>query len=335
MDFRHARIFIFTVIGSMFASVALAGSYTQSCPNATIPCARTAWDIGIEGDYIRPVNSDLSFQEDISTPAFQPGLPSQTRYIKPEFHWGGRIIGSYHWGYGNDVTIHYSRFRDRQGETAYSTLDGGFVDQGPTPITTTHGAVEWKYDSFAIEFGQVVKLGNETGIRLHAGGEYAKIFHRLTTSNGGGSFPTILFTDDAPNSKQSEFKGFGGRFGMDAWHKIKDNFYVVAHGTAGILIGHMNLHIRTGDPFVAANNADNHDEFQSFVPTYEARGGIAYKHRTSNGKFKFELGYQAHGYAGSVVHAQDGIYDFDNDRNHISEFGMHGPYLQVKYVGMS
>lgn len=337
MDFRHSK-YLIALAGLFLSAFAFAGSYTETCPNVTVPCERSGWDIGFEGSWMKPMNHDLGFQEETN-----PGtedLPSVTHYIKPKYHFGWRVIGSYHFGYGNDVTVHYSRFRDKRSQLATGIFSPQ-NEEGPSETVEALGAARWKYDSFVAEFGQKIKLSSQTGIRIHAGVEYAKIFQRLSTSVGGGDFLEVIFDDSAPNFKRSEFKGFGGRFGLDMWHRITDRFYVVAHGATGILAGNMNLAVRTGEPFLVVDedspntDFDVHQEFQAFVPTYEARGGVVYKHHTSNGKLMAELGYQLHGYASAVIHGQDGVYKFDDDRNHVSGYGFHGPYLTLKYFAMS
>ncbi len=113
--------------------------------NVTVPCERSAWDLGVDALYLRAEDNSLSNQ----------ALATMGR---AKMGWGFRVEGSYHFGTGNDVSLSWARY------SKAADLSG----TGVSRLTN-------KFDIVNFEFGQQVDFGENVDMRFNAGVQWVKV----------------------------------------------------------------------------------------------------------------------------------------------------------------
>lgn len=168
--------------------------------NVTVPCERSAWDLGIDALYLRPENT-----------GFHNALNNGER---ADYGWGFRLEGSYHFGTGNDVTMNWSHFKRSKDLTV--ATDSGTVSAGAA-------SYEAKLDMANFEFGQMINFGENVSTRFHGGLQYLQ-FNNDYTAVGAGTV----------NVKTT---GFGPRAGLMTKYDFGNGFGVYGDLAAGMLVG--------------------------------------------------------------------------------------------------
>tara|TARA_B110000879_G_C11141916_1_gene500738 strand:- start:614 stop:1396 length:783 start_codon:yes stop_codon:yes gene_type:complete len=169
-----------------FSGAASAAMYAPapapSCAagNVTVPCERSAWDLGIDALYMRADDNAFST---IANAGF-----------RAKYGWGFRLEGSYHFGTGNDTTVNWSHNKRTTDQT----------------VGTTALSLENNLDIVNFELGQVVNFGESVSARFQGGVQYVSIKDDATTAGTAVTRKTTAFGPRAGLMSKYDFgNGFG------------------------------------------------------------------------------------------------------------------------------
>ncbi|MBN9231684.1 MAG: hypothetical protein J0I93_12660 [Legionella sp.] len=284
-------------------SAVFAGTMGPVCTpgNVTVPCERTAWDIGGQAIDLQIIhNNDYNFSR---------GYSDNSRW-----NWGFQIEGSYHFNTGNDVTL-----------TWYHLDTNNHYFAGTDGIDTYLGAVNQKWDAVNGELGQFVDFSANKKIRFHGGFQFARIknnrFVEVTDP--------VLGTVDAGRSAQ--YNGFGPRTGIDMNYVFTGyGLGIYAKAATSLLIGSAKF---SGD-VLTASGTTVYDGLvglgaskTTLVPQLEAKLGANYTYAMAQGDLSIDAGYMWFNYFNAV----NTVYAIGDART--TDFGASGPYVGLKYVG--
>jgi hypothetical protein len=171
------------------STAVFAGTMGPVCTpgNVTVPCERTAWDIGGQAFDLQVVNND----------AFD--YPSSTGVYRDSSHWnwGFQLEGSYHFNTGNDATVTWYHL---DTGNRYFAVDSATAD--------VLGGRNLKWDAVNGELGQFVDFSANKKMRFHGGFQWA----RVKSERG------VSITDDFGTfalGRDAQYNGFGPRTGLD------------------------------------------------------------------------------------------------------------------------
>jgi|GEM_PF-2869942 len=352
LNLKKAAVALVALGLSGVASAAMYAPAPAGCTNhaVTVPCEREGWDLGIEGFYVRAHNNDLFYSEHLSVNESSRFYSFDKDAVSPEFHFGFRVEGSYHFSTGNDVTVNWLRFHHSDDDTVEGGTRFGrgfhvfFTDTVGTEFDNYQGSARFDFDEVNVEMGQHVDVGPNVDMRLHAGLTYAHLDQEFDirgwTSQDKG-FRQI--------ETDSEFRGVGIRTGFDGAYEVGSGFRLTAHGTVSIFAARMRNWVEARD--YAHPSLGTQGQLYSTVrfelservitPAASARIGVAYQ----NNGFTVEGGWMINHYWDVIKHYPN---DLTNDTSgavlidgqnlrevvtsHSSNFGIHGPFLSLKYV---
>jgi len=168
-----------------FTGAASAAMYAPapapSCAagNVTVPCERSAWDLGVDALYLRADDTQLA----------------NVNGFRAKYGLGFRLEGSYHFGTGNDVNVNWSHIK--------KTTDGTFI-AAPLSMKNTLDVVNF-------ELGQMVNFGESVSMRFNGGLQYASVKQDYTN--------TTITTDHkvsamGPRAGMMSKYDFGNGFGV-------------------------------------------------------------------------------------------------------------------------
>lgn len=294
---KTALAVLMSVSGAGFA-----GTMGPVCQpgNVTVPCPSSAWDVGIQALYLKP-----SYSANAVYVGYSLNGDRQIRNeFEPEWDWGFKLEGSYHFNTGNDINVNWYHYNQstRRSFTVYSS-----TFEANIPYSTW---IEPKWDAVNFEFGQHVDFGEYKDIRFHAGFQYLRLEHDIRNSNGltGVVHPFNL-----------EFKGFGPRIGMDMAYNFNDAFAIYGNGAAALLVGDSDANGQS-----AATSLYISSSKWTTVPELEAKTGIKYNHLCGSGVLTADAGYMWVNY----FNAQHSV-DLAEETN----VAFNGPYIGLKWLG--
>src|SRR3990167_8564006 len=117
------------------SSAVFAGTMGPVCTpgNVTVPCEKTAWDVGGQALYLQPMyNSNFVATGGLSGADRQAAAQS--------WGWGFQIEGSYHFNTGNDIDVNWYHLNNSQS----LTLGNGLI-----------ASVRPEWDQVNVELGQI------------------------------------------------------------------------------------------------------------------------------------------------------------------------------------
>jgi len=194
-----------------FSSAASAAMYAPApapacaAGNVTVPCERSAWDLGVDALYLR--SNDNQYSAD--------GFTAANNNFRAKYGWGFRLEGSYHFGTGNDVTLNWAHYNKGSGASVIAT--GGVLTR----------MFRSKFDIVNMEVGQQADFGENFDVRFQGGVQY---FNVVENGNGGG---TAGIMDTA--------KGFGPRGGMKVKYDFGNGFGVFGDANAALVVAKVDL----------------------------------------------------------------------------------------------
>lgn len=294
--------------------------------NATVPCKTSAWDFGIEALYLKSLynNNNLS--------AFNIGSASGTRIydeLEYDFEWGFRVEGSYHFGTGSDLNLNWTHWRDDNQLRLAPPPARAAIDLTAQLRTTLYG--DAKLDAINLEWAQHVDFGEYKNIRFHAGFQYAALEASLTTNQTISGATGELAGSNGTTSVTEKFEqdAFGPRVGADLSYDFNNKFALYGNVAAALLVGRNKY--SNNAPF-SDFDRPVHSVYTSLVPELEAKVGGEYTWSLTQGILSVNAGYMVVNYF-NAFHQSNLDLDTIQEIRYNSDFGLHGPYAGIKWIG--
>lgn len=287
------------------SSAVFAGTMGPVCTpgNVTVPCERTAWEVGASALYLQPsVSGSFAYQ------GFTDASLSTLNRANPSWDWGFMVEAGYHFNTGNDININWY----------HTNFTGNNYAYYPAVTAVVGHSYKTTWDAANGEVGQVVDFSANSKARFHGGVQYSRVYSAINTVD-------TLFA-------KSNYNGFGPRAGVDASYMFGNGFGIYAKGAAALLIGTSSL--TDNSALVNGTGGTLTGSRTTIVPEFEAKLGADYTYAMAQGDLTLDAGYMWFDYlnvhnntVGSSGAATTNFMVMD------SNFGAAGPYVGLKYVG--
>jgi hypothetical protein len=330
------------------SSAAFAGTMGPVCApgNVTVPCASTAWDFGVQALYLQPTYSGLGYVGSTTTAS---GTTTNEAYIKtdPNWAWGFKLEGSYHFNTGNDLNLNWYYLDHTTNKTltpasGATTSIGGFgLPTTGTQTVRPSDNVTW--DAVNIEFGQHAHFGEFKNIRFHGGAQYGYIKNdfngSVTDVTTGGVSSTLTHSQDL------SFSGFGPRIGADYWYNWGNGFSMYAKGATALLVGTQKFTENAVVPAgafvtstgIAAGTYGATGSTTAIVPELEGKLGAKYTYAMAQGDLSLDLGWMWVNYFNALeapgIHPAGATGTAGAGNTTGTNFAVQGPFVGLKWIG--
>lgn len=307
------------VVLTSTSSAIFAGTMGPVCNpgNVSVPCERSAWEIGGHALYLKPSYSNSLGYVGTQSSEVIPVVS----YVKnaPEWHWGFEVEGAYYFNTGNDLNLNWYHLGDN---TTVVDADAifGFGQRSMDPDTAT---IVPNWDAVNLEFGQQIDFGPFKNLRLHGGAQYA----RMKTNK----IHTVRDPDGVQgdiNNEVLQYTGFGPRIGADMSYGFVNGFGIYTNVAAAVLGGSSKFNSTRANIFfpdaIIISASSN-----TVVPEIEAKLGVNYIHPLAQGLLTLDVGYMWLNYFQALPLMETTATNIASD----SSFSLQGPYAGLKWVG--
>jgi hypothetical protein len=307
--------------------------------NVTVPCERTAWDFGAYALYLQPALSAGNGYDFYNT-----DVDGFRRYRdrNPQWGWGFKLEGSYHFHTGNDFNVNWYHL-NRDSKRHHS--DFFLFDTAGEPVVSPLGSLitsrfQTEWDAVNFELGQHVDFSEWKVIRFHGGAQYARIEHEyranFTTPTAFGSVSNLALVGVPFRlaSAENTFNGFGPRLGADMSYMVGNGVAIYANGATALLVGSSKFHTGRGvltnllTPFIGVPGRGSRTVM---VPEMDAKLGAKYTYAMAQGDLTLDVGYMWVQYWNPTHHIYGHINGGYTPRE--SNFSLNGVYFGAKWVG--
>lgn len=309
---------LLAINGVILGSLAFAGtmsSFPHCISNqVTVPCNTSAWDLGVQALFLKPLYSATKQYEFSSN-----SLKENTS----DWNWGYRIEASYHFNTGNDLSMTWTHVDSDFNHSNFSEITP-FVESLSIPFAVYQKEI---FEQVNLLFGQYAFLSAAKSMHFFSGLQYAKI--QVDSSNFYETSLPIVAPLGFVQDKNTYFKGVGPIVGVDYDYKLPYHVSLTAQASLALLYGngyYNNSYVFLPSELVILSTYANKS---SFVPSTEMKVGLKYLNLLSEGFLTIEGGYQALNYLRALHASQPGCFNCLTS----SDFGLYGPYLGVKWVG--
>lgn len=313
------------IVGSGYA---FAGTMGPACipGSVTVPCESSAWDFGIQALYLKSLYNNNDFS------AYNIGSGSGTRIydeLNYDFEWGFRLEGSYHFGTGSDLNLNWTYWRDSNKLRLSPPTARAAIDLTASLLTRLYA--DAKFNAVNLEWGQHVNFGLHKNIRFHAGLQYAAMNSNLIISQTISGATGALAANNGTTSvtEKHELDAFGPRLGADLSYDFNGGFSVYGNAAAALLAG-SNKYTNNA-PFTDTSRPVR-SSYTGLVPELEARVGARYTWGMAQGNLTVDAGYSVVNYF-NAFHKSDLLLDVIQEVRNNIDFGLHGAYVGLKWVG--
>ncbi len=210
--------------------------------NVTVPCERSAWDLGVDALYLRTADYN----------AFGNTGSASNLNNRPDYGWGFRLEGSYHFGTGNDVTLNWAHY-DKRSFLGAAT---GWNSKS-------------KFDVVNLELGQHIDVGEMVDMRFYGGLQWVDVTDHTTVAATGA------------NNSNWKTTGFGPRAGLTTTYNFGNGFAVYGDGSVAFLAAEHEM----------TNGVAATVKVYGTALSGNANVGVAYTHAMAQGDLTARVGW--------------------------------------------
>jgi hypothetical protein len=312
-------------LASGFATAGVMGPVCTP-GNVTVPCEMRLWDLGADALYFRSIfgaNKGYQFR-------FNPAreINPVLKDVKNDWNWGFRIVGSYHFNTGNDVTMNWTHF---SSTSRYGNILAPLPFEGTLVRFPAFFGANNRFDQANIVLGQHVDFSPHDRMRFYGGMQYANI------QSMGQTYivnPLIaLVTEGSPINifNNTSFQGIGPSIGVDYSYDLFNGLSLTANGSGSLVYGTARYHEGVVVTNFSLIQAQVSTLKRAIVPSLEAKLGLNYAYHFREIMVNIDAGYQAINYFNALITQQFQV--LTNLPTSSVHYGLFGPYFGMKLVG--
>jgi hypothetical protein len=292
------------------------------------------WSIAGKALYFKPVGAVQNLPQ-IHLTSLTSGNNVYTGSQFP-YSWGVNIDAIYNLDAKYDVGVNWYNLTSSTSFVTqkFSPMHANFALLGSATINSvdiqSESSADW--NAVNLEFGRKTTLDNILNLRIHAGGQYARIKTTNTfKSVADVSIDTVIFSANnvpanANGGYKSTINAFGPRIGIDLSRKLAYRNYVTgfdiyAKGATSVLAGPNNFKGNTlvlNNPIINASSSNT-----SVIPEFEGKIGVNYDHSMNNGTLSFDAGWMWLSYLN--LNSNNQVYVNSN-------FSLEGLYFGLRWL---
>ena len=283
------------------------------------------WSFGGSALYLQPsIGNNALASETVSSER----IPSNTNVfgVKPDYSWGFYLEGAFQPTSDSNLEINWYHLRSADNTSRYLNEPGDWI--APFGLhtqqlllsgnATFNNKSQW--DAVNLEYGWRFHFKNAYDLRLHGGGQYARItnfssFYGLT-NNGVVGFRTFNFN--------TSYNGFGPRVGAYMVYHFANGVGVYAKGAAAVLAG-SNKYDANLNNYANGNYATKNTNVMTVVPEIDGKLGVEYSYLLNRGVLVIDAGWLWVNYFDALT--SPSIQPLQGN------FGVQGVYFGLKWNG--